>query len=577
MLTAEPSSEAEFSQAKRLSFFTLAREVCDTPAMHRILSLVRMWGCRTLVKESLDLSSTQMSLEQDAIEKMESLSAKVAGRKARTLAGLDGTRLSFFRVPFSSFPCGRTEAEESFLASIVILGLQWECGERQRFIYDAAIHIPDVVLGTSCPYGRRAPAACEHARGPLGQHFVHSEVSVELRVSDLQFQRPSTYFCESIPANGFTCVHAALRMVLRHELRACTFAEAERVVGQFRSDPHYTTDREVEQALCWWDLATTRIDCTKVAKGNESYAEALHSMVEPGHCALLAFSCHNPKRSGKSQPVEHVGVVVGHTMNYHAWHPLGLVAYGDSRELPLGLPTYWWADCFVAHDNNLGPLLQMRQDVLEKSGPTFLTSHIQALSITGIRPKAAATPAPVAQTAAFGIVEAVVLAAGDKFAYRWFQELHAVLTQTRLQKRGESFSGRVSLATKRTTLITRDDYLIHLQVAKDARGRRMGAETVEHVRQALPPGQYWMTEISDPDLLTGNGAKYGECLIEATAHPEAISLDDAHAEDLWEVPHIVRLPGLLFLPAPSEPYKYLVEEHGAHSYTPLYSRPYAGE
>ena len=67
----------------------------------------------------------------------------------------------------------------------------------------------------------------------------------------------------------------------------------------------------------------------------------------------------------------------------------------------------------------------------------------------------------------------------------------------------------------RTILVTRDDYVAHLQAVRGHDGSAIKPPELE--RLAALPDRFWMVEFSLPSIFTGNRTKLGEVLIDAQA------------------------------------------------------------
>jgi hypothetical protein len=213
----------------------------------------------------------------------------------------------------------------------------------------------------------------------------------------------------------------------------------------------------------------------------------------------------------------------------------------------------------------------MRQDVLWKPTLPSYDPYMRVHTVIGILRATVMIPAYRAEIIAWDLITGLALALKDTGCHgRWLRELCNVLFYVRDSRRAvpgtRRLSGRVGFAALRTVCLGKQDYLQHVRSSRDRQGKRTEPEILSAIDAHLPQGLYWMTEVTDPDILTGNSAKYGE-----TVFPSWVAVDTSTPSQLSSVRHVVRLPGQVLFSSDREDV-YTRRSCRVSGYTPLYTR-----
>lgn len=109
----------------------------------------------------------------------------------------------------------------------------------------------------------------------------------------------------------------------------------------------------------------------------------------------------------------------------------------------------------------------------------------------------------------------------------------------------------VKLIVIRSSIIKKDDYRRHLNELTDKKANRYEVADIDWMFYALPD-EFWLCEISIPDLFTANKAKIADVIYNING-----SLEDA--SDVYLNCLLLRLPGYIFRPDINETRKTKVE------------------
>jgi hypothetical protein len=233
------------------------------------------------------------------------------------------------------------------------------------------------------------------------------------------------------------------------------------------------------------------------------YGRELYAMIESKGPALLAFQ--SPGSGGR-----HVIPVIGHTFNEDTWtadadrHYFGNdLAYYQSEQ---------WLSSYVVHDDNFGPLLCLPRHYVQQDNVRMLI---------GLAEPENTMDALDAEGNALDLLRRIVKSLSTPPS-GWIARFCA-------------FS-HANLLVLRTIHVAKKDYIEHLNALQDWEGHALDSMTLE-MFDALPD-QFYMIEVSAPELFSASRRKFGEILL-AYGKP-------FDPEDIWKHFLTARLPGLLF-------------------------------
>lgn len=463
-------------------------------AIHRLCSLMRKMGAKTLLREELEPND-------EIRQEFEDLQTRVG----KTLPSEPSAiRFSFFAAPCRDKDKWRDQLPvTSFLGYAVVL--------RAELPTDVPI------VKERCPSGEMAyvleaatrPPAWVSENGNGGyavagvtNYYVHCQrefkTTVGPRGASKEYTLNGAFFCQQ---NGLThvCAHAALRMILNTAEGLVDHKVTNRELNEILGIDHRKTFaskglsveqiREITDHLNLNVLAADFITFPTV-----DYAEWIYPLVESGYAVLLIF---NPIHTEG-----HVVAVLGHTMNSDKWDCEAHLAYR-----PEAFGTYHasaaWVDHFVINDDNFGMYTCMPPSYLRsKVLPQYDLTQRARFAI-GFLPPELDVPPYFAEKASIGIVRQLRGVLQPNPGNRWLQRIWEQLDQPQ--------KGIVA----RTLGCTKEQYVAHLKATVDSDGH--GPVSVISKALVNAPDHLWLTEVSLPDLYTANKHKLGDILVDARA------------------------------------------------------------
>lgn len=457
---------------------------------------MRKMGVASLVREELDKF-------QELEDEKSAATIRCAGNVTAT-----ATRLSFFQ----EYPAGgdwHKLNEAGLLGYAVIVTLTLPDEPPRTFVLEAVIRVPMIRL----PSGDNLI---------LSNHYVHCARDFETTVGTAgdrcNYKLPGTFFCQQ---NALThvCAHAALRTAINssplYTGKKLENSMINKVVGIDHSKDHrvgkYKTDvGKTDQGLSPQQIQTAVKSLGFGAhvwdfEGSPvvDYAEYLYPLIESGCPVILGV--RRPR-------VAHVLAVLGHTVNSDRWTPDARAGYGglpNSRFISASA----WADHFIIADDNFGMYVTLPTDSVRNFTVPKYNHELHAAVAIGIVPAGVSLPGffadQLACLVATRLIEGTIPAAN-----RWFQ-----LLKDHLGKPGEHL-------VSRSILQHRDAYVGALMAAEDGKGAKLGVQEEGILRKELPD-RFWVTEITLPNLLTGNKRKLGDIVARADATEKDLQTRDA--------------------------------------------------
>jgi len=465
-------------------------------AIHRLCSLMRKMGAKTLLREELEPND-------EILQEFDDLQTRVDKKFPSELRAI---RFSFFAAPCRDKDKWQDQLPAtSFLGYAVVL--------RVELPTDAP------VVKERCPSGEMAYVLEAVTRPPawvskndnggyavagVTNYYVHChrefKTTVGPRGASKEYTLHGAFFCQQ---NGLThvCAHAALRMILNtsdglvENNRKITNRELNNILAIDHRDAVVSGGLLPAQILAIPNrLRINILGGDFVADPTVDYAEWAYPLVESGYPVLLAF---NP-----THLAGHVVTVLGHTMNSDKWDCEAHLAYR-----PEAFGTYHasaaWVDHFIINDDNFGMYTCMPPSYLRsKVLPQYDRTQRATFAIGFLPPGLDVSPY-IAEKDAVGLVRKLRDVCQPASANRWLRRIWEQLQQ--LQK------GIVA----RTLGCTREQYIAHLTATVDSDGN--GPVSTIPKALANAPDHLWLTEISLPDLYTANKHKLGDILLDAKA------------------------------------------------------------
>ena len=477
------------------SFFNLIAELwrgCPNDgAVHRLCSLMRKMGAKTLIQEEIEAN-------EEIIHEFEDIETRI-GKKF--IEPPQAYRLTFFAAScpdqdWMSLP------ESSLLGYAIALTADLPPDADVPDYLSASGRLSYLLEAVTRPPGRAYLAkGTEYGFRGVTNYYVHCQRNFDVYVGLMGEQRllhvEGSLFCQQ---NALThaCAHAVLKMILN----------TADLVG------HKVTNRELNTILDIdhlerfggdgltldqvWSVINhfglSQVGGNFLEMPTVDYAEWIYPLVESGYPVFLTF---NPTHTRG-----HVLAVVGHTMNSDKWDCEAHLAYR-----PEAFGTYHassaWVDHFIVNDDNFGMYTCMPPQYLRNRILPQYDATQRAQVAFSVLPRGIDVPPYFAEKASVALVARLAQSYNCAPGNKWLGRLWEQLRQP-----NKGIVGR-------TLLCTKERYFRHLAGERDSNGCGPVQEIPEEL--AAAPDHLWLTEISLPDLYTANKHKVGDLLTDAKA------------------------------------------------------------
>lgn len=529
--------------------------------------MMRQMGVQSAFIEQLDVKSDEW---ERIDEELTAIATRLNIRRQRLSAEV--SKLTFL-TEFIDDPEALAHLPDSaFLGYAVMVTVAFENGKSPTYIFESIIR--ELAL---------PPVSQERTRNTNSSHYLHVKRQFHCQVANRPngYNLIGTYFCQQ---NQITsrCAHACTAMMLNNSFQNGKYVTCESINKLLAID-HKRRMQEIPPAFGDNTLATHDglypKEISRVLRhyGFEPYfqdfsgqkrryyREFLYPFIETGFPALLTFTNLSPK----GELGEHVVAVVGHTLNRHSWFPTACASYASHlrKDKPY-LSSLSWVDDFIVHDDNFGmqlclPAHSFRPEDYPDPGLSFTPN--QAVGILP-REKGVRLLGQHAERIAYDIVHVLYTRYGDT------EDLVKNYYVAHLKQ--HFIDGSSHTAVLRTLLVTKDGYLESLKL-KDNTGGRYSEDSLQSIRNLLGArDSMWLTEITEPDLYSGNSSKVIDVLTDSSvAMPQELT-DVAAAR---KAAIAVRLPEEFVCLRPNENGNGLATErtklNGVRGHLPLYRLP----
>ncbi len=462
-------------------FYDLIRKECNglSPApLHRICTLMRKMGAQCFLREEL-VPNQEISDEQQAA------TVRTGGN-----VGLKAVRLTFFR------DIGTWRELNEVLGYVVLMGLTLPSGPPKYFILESVIRVPTVWIPTE---GGKQRAY------PVTNYYVHCCREFETVVGTAKENRKlkivGSFFCQQ---NDLThvCAHAALRMGVNsspaftgakltngtiNALLGIDHSQAKQV-GKFGNQSH-SQGLETEQILqvvksMGWEAHVADFYSNPAI----DYEDYIYPVIESG-CPVIV-GVHRPGTA-------HVLAVVGHTLNSDRWTPEARHGYGAFPISPY-ISTSAWADHFIVGDDNFGMYVTLPSESIRNMLVPKYNPNLHASLAIGLVPSDVNVTGYYVEQSAASLATKIIEHTNPTASNRWFH----LLKETRQRE-------SVQRLVCRTLLLDKAHYVEFMKNAEDDQKRKLNAAEVQ-ILESILPNRFWVTEITVPNLYTGNKRKLGD-------------------------------------------------------------------
>jgi hypothetical protein len=437
--------------------------------LNRICTMARKMGvAAVIIEDVLD--------REDVVREIEAINRKLF--TAGTVAALS---VSFLRSPPSS---GQAVGHpDHMIGQVVIITYPSRSGPTS-YVFEAIM---------------RVPARWEEGREiALINRCVPKAQTFERAVGGCCYTITGAYYCQE---NGFNRdnVQAAVRIAIRS------------IEGTSSHDDDKLSTSRQSRGIADIIVKTLRkrgygynlYEIDEKTSADDIWI-ALCSFIESGNPPLLVVS-----ERGQD---DRIIPVLGYTLNTDEWHPSGSMM--ESKKTTNWLSSSQWIDHVVVHDTCLGPYFCMSR--------AWLAEAIGRGRKIGMRPRLVIAPI---WTPKVKVSPVFAEQLAGQYLNVWVARVEQVSAGTGRWWQYLRDNGKY--AVLRTTFISSQDYQIHLQNLDDKIQSSVepvptwispgeGAQgSFESFMESLP-ANFWICEISLPQLYVGNRRKLGEVLIDST-------------------------------------------------------------
>lgn len=355
----------------------------------------------------------------------------------------------------------------------------------------------------------------------------------DVGVCGRRFEIEGVLYCQQ---NSLTnaCAHVALRSLLSRivperdvaysEMNAVAAPLADGGASAFFPGKGLSCP-QIKSILMRYGVTFKDVDYCKAEKldGFGGIREALpyqkiaYSGVESGYGALVGFNMPDPANPNKV--ARHIIPFYGHTFNKDTW-----VSDAETCYFDLGgagyIPSECWTSSFIGHDDNFGcnfciPRLYITPQKVD---------YVVELQKPGVT-----LSGTMAEAAAFSVLPELV-----KY----------IDSSNDWQKRFEiAFKSPIAKVILRSVCVSPDEYFKHLGEMRDWNGNvEHPVLATEFSRLAKWPANFWVVEVSLPQLFPANERKLGEIVLDASCPLDYSRLNYAMPALLF-----ARLPGSYFV------------------------------
>lgn len=492
-------------------FYDLIRKECNglSPApMHRICTVMRKMEAECFVREELESN-------QEMLDEQNSAAVRTGGT-----VGLKAVRLTFFRNGAAG---GSWRNVSEILGYLVLVGLTLPCGTTKCFILESVIRVPSIWI----PDGNGKPTVTS-----VPNYYVHCcrefDTVVGTKQEHLDFKLVGSFFSQQ---NGLTnvCAHAALRMGINSSPAFTGQKLTNRMINDFLNIDHSPGKRVGKYGTESQSVGLATDQIVQVIKSigwqahvadfNSNpaidYEDYIYPIIESGCPVILGV--HRPGTA-------HVLAVVGHTLNSDRWTPEARHGYGAFPISPY-ISTSAWTDHFIVSDDNFGMYVTLPTEAIRNMLVPKFNPNLHASLAIGVVPAGVNITGYFVEQAAASLVTKIIARTSPTSSNRWFELLKETLQKESVQR-----------LVCRTLLYEKARYIEFMKNVEDDQKRKLSATEIGSL-QSMMPDRFWVTEVTVPNLYTGNKRKLGDIVTPADATKQQFATGS--------VKQLCWLPGLL--------------------------------
>lgn len=508
------------------SFYDLIEDVFSDKngihnPLHRFCTLMRKMHAHTYLRETL-IPNQELRDE----EEMARLACKDKG------VTLSAERFTFFLSPIEQITWDQTEEylERRLIGYAVIVTLELPDKSKRSYLLEAIVRPPSVLV----------PLENDQIFvEPVTNYYVHNskEHSTIIGSEDNSktLRLKGSFFSQQNELTS-SCAHAALRMAMNSspmiDLPKLTNKQINDILG---------IDLKIQK-----DKGLTQEQIVKVVQSLGYDAHIVnftdYSQIEYDHFLYPALESCCPTILGlQSYNTSHVVTVLGHTINSDRWAPEAQGGYGIYPIQPY-IPSVSWCDHLIMGDDNYGIYSTLPTDMLRNLIVPTKNPNLHVSMGISIVPKEVVIPGYFAEQVAINFARSFINNLVE-LGGTWLQRMCY-----RDKKNGKLVCRRDLVC--RTLLQKKEHY------QRFIRANNLILSENQETCLAELPDYVWVSEISLPNVYTGNKHKLGDVVIRVNATPDEYKMGKSLAF-AW-------VPGFVLLG-----YEREIEAWGIDSHVPL--------
>lgn len=485
-------------------------EECAPYPLHRFFSLMRKMNADSYVDEELDLNA-------ELLDEQEMATHRCGG----TVKITQVKRLTFFGSLPSSKKWDNKEdlPDDHLLGYATIVTLCLPNKTYRTYLHEAFVQTPRISfqgLDDEKHYFFRIP-----------NYYIHNacdiKTSLGTRNNTREFVVKGSFFTQQ---NDLTnvCAHAALRISINsspfmkkllskkgvekltnkyiNTILGLDFSSEKKSVGHYEGDTPDTPRKEgltVKEIVKVVDSLGARLFVTSfIEDSSVEYDEVLYPVVESHYPSILEVQGWDIM---KCEHYAHALAVMGHTLNTDRWHPEAMIGYGN-YPIKKHMSVCDWVCHYIISDDNYGINVTLPSDMIRNTVIPRKNPSLHVTSVFSILPKKVTLAGYKSQKIAMDIASKLIKKTHlpNKKEY-WLDQLKKMQEKKRL--------------VCRTILKERKEYYSYIETMSEENLLTPTKKQMQYFESL--PEYIWITEISIPNLYTGNKHKLGDVLINAAA------------------------------------------------------------
>jgi hypothetical protein len=469
------------------SFFDLIDSIWKEPKgtsspLHRFCTLMRKMNAKSFLQEKLILNQ-ELSEEKEMVEKY--FDGEVE---------LEATRLTFFCSPPDclKWDAPKKTFEKYILGYAVIVTLKFQKKYHGSHLIEAIVRPPSIVL-----LEKDKDPFIE----PVTNYYVHNVkkflTTIGTGESPKALSIEGSFFCQQ---NNLTsvCAHAALRMAIN----SSPLLDVPKLTNKYVNDCLGIQDYNPKGGL-----STEQIEAVvsklgyKCHSANFSentqieYDQFIYPSLESCFPVILGIQGYHPQ---ERKYIAHVVSVLGHTINSDRWSSEAKCGYGN-YPIQRYIPSVSWCDHFIISDDNYGMFVTLPSDMIRNFIVPTKNPNLHVSRAISILPNEVVLRGYEAEQMAIVIAQILINNVTFTPKNKWHERLK------------KNKNGKHKDLVLRTLLQKKEQYLdfIHDNANNMTTNQQQCFDNL--------PNYVWVTEVSLPNIYTGNKHKLGDVVIRANA------------------------------------------------------------